>query len=56
MSIDNIISEAVSKAVNELYGLEIGADKIAPQTTRPEFEGNLTIVVFPFVKAARKAT
>ena len=55
MSIDNIISEAVSKAVNELYGLEIGADKIAPQTTRPEFEGNLTIVVFPFVKAARKA-
>ena len=55
MSIDNIISEAVSKAVNELYGLEIGADKIAPQSTRPEFEGNLTIVVFPFVKAARKA-
>ena len=55
MSIDNIISEAVSKAVNELYGLDIEADKIVLQSTRPEFEGNLTIVVFPFVKAARKA-
>ncbi len=55
MSIDSIISEAVSKAVKELYGSETPADKIVPQATRKEFEGNVTVVVFPWVKAARKA-
>lgn len=55
MSIDNIISQAVVDAVKALYGLELTADKIVPQTTKKEFEGNLTIVVFPFVKAAKKS-
>ena len=55
MSIDSIISEAVANAVKELYGVETPADKIAPQATRKEFEGNLTVMVFPWVKAARKA-
>ncbi|MDE6692689.1 MAG: arginine--tRNA ligase [Muribaculaceae bacterium] len=55
MSIDNIISSAVSKAVKELYGVDTPADKIVPQATRKEFEGNLTVVVFPWVKQARKA-
>ncbi|MDE6065801.1 MAG: arginine--tRNA ligase [Duncaniella sp.] len=55
MSIDSIISEAVAKAVKELYGVETPADKIAPQATRKEFEGNVTVVVFPWVKAARKS-
>ena len=55
MSIDNIISQAVAKAVKELYDIEVEAASIVPQTTKKEFEGNLTIVVFPWVKAARKA-
>ncbi len=55
MSIDSIISEAVSKAVKVLYDCETPADKIVPQATRKEFEGNVTVVVFPWVKAARKA-
>ena len=55
MQIDNIISQAVSRAVKELYGAETPAESIVPQTTRKEFEGNLTVVVFPWVKAARKA-
>ena len=55
MSIDSIISEAVSKAVKALYDCDTPADKIAPQATRKEFEGNVTVVVFPWVKAARKA-
>ena len=55
MSIDNIISQATADAVKALYGLELPADKIVPQTTKKEFEGNLTIVVFPFVKAAKKS-
>ena len=55
MSIDNIISQATADAVKVLYGLELPAEKIVPQTTKKEFEGNLTIVVFPFVKAAKKS-
>jgi arginyl-tRNA synthetase len=55
MSIDQIISTAVSKAVKELYGVDTPAEKIVPQATRKEFEGNVTVVVFPWVKAARKA-
>ncbi len=55
MSIDNLISAAVARAVKELYGVDTAPESIVPQATRKEFEGNLTIVVFPWVKAARKA-
>ena len=55
MSIDNVISTAVASAVKALYGLDVDPATIVPQATRKEFEGNLTIMVFPWVKAARKA-
>lgn len=55
MSIDAIIAQAVAHAVKELYGVETPVDSIKPQETKKEFEGNLTVVVFPWVKAARKA-
>ena len=55
MSIDIILAQAAAAAVKELYGVEFPAEKIVPQTTKKEFEGNETIVVFPFLKASRKA-
>ncbi|MGM9822188.1 MAG: arginine--tRNA ligase [Muribaculaceae bacterium] len=55
MSIDDIVAQGVARAVKELYGIDTDASKIVPQTTRKEFEGNLTVMVFPWVKAARKA-
>lgn len=55
MSIDNIISQAVAEAVKNLYGVDVDGNSIVPQTTKKEFEGNLTIVVFPFLKASRKS-
>ena len=55
MSIDNILAEATAQAVKELYGVDFTAEKIVPQTTKKEFEGNETIVVFPFLKASHKA-
>ena len=55
MSIDSILSSATAQAVKALYGLEIEPEKIVPQTTKKEFEGNETIVVFPFLKASRKS-
>ena len=55
MSIDNILAQATAQAVKELYGVDFPAEKIVPQTTKKEFEGNETIVVFPFLKASHKA-
>ncbi len=55
MSIEQIISQATAQAVAQLYGAEFPAEKINPQTTRKEFEGNFTVMVFPFLKASRKA-
>ena len=55
MSIDNILAQATAVAVKELYGVDFPAEKIVPQTTKKEFEGNETIVVFPFLKASHKA-
>ncbi|MBD5225165.1 MAG: arginine--tRNA ligase [Bacteroidales bacterium] len=55
MSIDQIIAQGVAKAVKKLYGVDTPAGQIVPQTTRKEFEGNLTVVVFSWVKAARKS-
>ena len=55
MSIDNIISSAVAEALKSLYGADVDASTIVPQTTKKEFEGNLTIVVFPFLKMSKKA-
>lgn len=54
MSIDNILSQATADAVKALYGVEVAAESIVPSTTKKEFEGNLTIVVFPFLKASHK--
>lgn len=55
MSLDNIIAQAVARAVKELYGVDSDPSSIVPQTTKKEFEGNLTVVVFPWVKTARKS-
>ena len=55
MSIDNIIAQGVAAAVKALYGVDTDPSQIVPQTTKKEFEGNLTVVVFPWVKAARKS-
>ena len=54
MSIDNILSQATADAVKALYGAEVAAESIVPSTTKKEFDGNLTIVVFPFLKASHK--
>ena len=55
MSIDNIIAQAVCEAVKSLYGVDFEPGKITLQATRKEFEGNLTVVVFPFLKASKKS-
>ncbi len=55
MTVESIISGAVAKAISSLYGVSIDPASIVPQATRKEFEGNLTIVVFPYLKASHKS-
>ena len=50
-----LICKAAGEAVKALYGMEATEKMLQLQKTRSEFEGNLTLVVFPFVKAARKS-
>ena len=49
------ITSLAKAAVKALYDVEADDSQIQIQKTRPEFEGNITLVVFPFVKVARKA-
>ena len=55
MNIEALISKAAAEAVKALYGMDATDKMLQLQKTRSEFEGNLTLVVFPFVKAARKS-
>lgn len=55
MTIENIIAEGVVKAVKELYGVDVEPKLVAPSATKKEFEGDLTVVVFPLLKISRKA-
>ncbi len=52
--IEDKIIEACIAAVKQLYGQDVQADAVQLQKTRKEFEGDLTVVVFPFTKASRK--
>ena len=54
MQIEQQLSAAVIAALKALYGTDITAEQVQIQKTRPEFEGHLTIVVFPFLKISRK--
>ena len=54
MSIENILVENIAAAIETLYGQAVTADKIQLQKTRKEFEGDFTLVVFPFLSLSRK--
>ncbi len=54
MNIEAAISSSVHSAIKELYGQEVPEKMVQLSKTRSEFEGNLTLVVFPFVKMSRK--
>ena len=55
MNLEEILIPKVQEAVKNLYGVEITPAQVQFQKTRAEFEGDITLVVFPFVKAAKKA-
>lgn len=55
MSVESIIKKGVVSAIKKIYNEEVNADSVQTQATRKEFEGNLTIVVFPFLKISKKS-
>ena len=54
MNIETIINETIIAAIKELYGQDVTAESIQLQKTRKEFEGDFTLVVFPFLKMSKK--
>ena len=54
MNIEKEISSAVISAVSELYGQNVPEDMVQLQKTKATFEGNLTLVVSPFLKISHK--
>ena len=54
MKIENEIISSVIAAVKELYGQDIPEKMVALQKTKSNFEGNLTLVVFPFLRMSKK--
>lgn len=55
MNIEQHIISATLAAVKELYNQDLPENQISVQDTRPEFEGQLTIVVFPIVRFTKKS-
>ncbi len=54
MEIANQITQAVVAGIKALYGQEVAPESVQLQETRSEFEGNVTLVVFPYLKMSRK--
>ena len=55
MKIENIIAQSVVKGIKALYGQDVPAAQVQLQKTKKEFEGHLTLVVFPFLRTSKKS-
>ncbi|MEI6060858.1 MAG: arginine--tRNA ligase [Bacteroidota bacterium] len=53
--IEQILTDKVMEAVKSLYQLDATAAQVQLQNTRKEFDGDITLVVFPFTRASRKS-
>jgi arginyl-tRNA synthetase len=55
MNLELTIQNEVAKAIKELFGTEAELKSIQIQKTKKEFEGDVTVVTFPFTKVSRKS-
>jgi arginyl-tRNA synthetase len=55
MSIELIIRDQIVEAIAECYNQQVDASLVQLQNTRKEFEGDITLVVFPFVRISKKS-
>ncbi len=54
MNLEITLAQSVAEAIKQLYGAEVATEKIQLQKTRKEFEGDFTLVVFPFLALSKK--
>lgn len=54
MSIEKKLSQSILQVLSDLYGQSVDEKSIQLQATRKEFDGDLTLVVFPFLKISKK--
>ena len=54
MNLEITLAQSVAEAIKQLYGAEVSTEKIQLQKTRKEFEGDFTLVVFPFLALSKK--
>ncbi len=55
MNLEHLLSEKISASLTSLFSLDVKAESIGFQRTNPDFEGDITLVVFPYVKASKKS-
>ena len=55
MTIEERLATSVSNGLKTLYGAEVPAGQVQWQKTKKEFEGHLTLVVFPYLRMSRKS-
>ncbi len=55
MKFENQIQSAIADALHKLYALSVSSDEIKLDETRKEFEGDVTLVVFPYTKVSKKS-
>lgn len=56
MSVVNRIKQAAAISINQLYGASVESFQVLVNLTKPEFEGDYTVVLFAFVKELKKST
>ena len=54
MNLEITLAQSVAEAIKKLYGADFDTEKIQLQKTRKEFEGDFTLVVFPFLALSKK--
>lgn len=55
MSVVNSVKQAAASIINELYGVSVQSAQVLVNLTKPEFEGDYTVVLFAFVKELKKS-
>lgn len=55
MQLESILTQGVVETIQQLYSQAVSPENVQFQKTKKEFEGDITLVVFPFVKMARKS-
>lgn len=55
MNIELLLKKGISEGLHTIFGLSVTPEGVALQPTKPEFEGSLTLVTFPFTKLTKKS-